>query len=111
MLGRDHARKNTQPARRDNVIVVTLAERAQFGHAQTPARGAEVWRELFHVDHAMRQAQNVGIDSRPGLVHLVVEQQDGAVQFRELLLQTQKLRRYRKAVSAIRRNSESESKA
>ena len=58
--------------------------------AQPAARCSVVGRELFHFNDAVREAEHVQVD-HPCLVHLIVKQKNGALEFCELLFERQKL--------------------
>lgn len=112
MIGSDNPGKYPQPALLNAVIVVAFAKphTPHLQHTQSPAGSTVVRRELFHFDDAMREAEHVRISADSAIVHPVIQQQRAVVlYFTNSCLRSINSRRYRNAVSAIRRNSDSES--
>src|SRR5581483_7266808 len=60
-------------------------------YAQSPSRLPIIRRELFHLDHAMRQAEHMRIETDSRLVHLVIKQQHGYAVCRKSLLEIEQL--------------------
>ena len=85
----DQPRENPQSAGHNVVIVIALAEfhAPHFQHADPAARRPVIRRELFHLHHAMGQAQHVWVAPNFVVLHLVVQEQHGALVLGEFLFQ------------------------
>src|SRR5690349_2652772 len=89
MIGRDETRKNPQPSSLDAEVVEAVAKlnSPQLDDFQASTSAPVYRRMTLQIDHAVRQALEMAI----GLGAVVVQQEDGAVCTRKVVLEREHL--------------------